>query len=43
MNARNDLPAGAAASKFAIGNHPHHPRLRHVTVDPAALEAFFSE
>lgn len=42
MNARNDLLTDAAARKFAIGNHPRHPRLRHVTVDPAALDSFFS-
>lgn len=42
MNARSDLPTDAAARKFAIGSHPHHPRLRHVTVDSAALDAFFS-
>lgn len=42
MNARHDLPVDAAAGNFIVGNHPHHPRLRHVTVDPAALDAFLS-
>ena len=42
MNARNPLPANATATKFAVGNHPHHSRLRHVTIDPNALDAFFS-
>jgi protein CsiD len=42
MNARNDLLTDAAARKFSIGNHPHHPRLRHVTVNPETLDAFFS-
>ncbi|MBB5511030.1 glutarate dioxygenase GlaH [Paraburkholderia atlantica] len=43
MNARNDLLSDVAVQQFSIGDHPHHPRLRHVTVDPEALNAFFSE
>jgi glutarate dioxygenase len=42
MNARNHLTANAAARTFAIAGHPHHQRLRHVTVDPEALDTFFS-
>ncbi|ANB72138.1 protein CsiD [Paraburkholderia phytofirmans OLGA172] len=45
MNARTDLPVAASIdsqAKFSIGNHPHHARLRHVTVRREALESFFS-
>jgi protein CsiD len=40
MNARNDLPTDAAAWNFVIADHPHHPRLREVTIDPTALNTF---
>jgi protein CsiD len=42
MNAHNPHPTDAAARTFSIAAHPHHPRLRHVTVDPEALNTFFS-
>jgi glutarate dioxygenase len=42
MNAHDPFLAQAAARSFSIAAHPHHPRLRHVTVEPAALDAFLS-
>lgn len=42
MNARNSLLDHATAPTFAVATHPHHERLRHVTVAPEALGAFFS-
>jgi glutarate dioxygenase len=42
MNTRDPLPVNAAARPFTIALHPHHPRLRHVTVDLGVLDKFLS-
>jgi glutarate dioxygenase len=43
MQALDDLVLDVATPTFAIQPHPHHPRLRHVTVPANALATFFSE
>lgn len=45
MNTRTDLPRAALVDsqpKFSIDRHPHHERLRHITIEREALKAFFS-
>ncbi|MCX4177330.1 MULTISPECIES: glutarate dioxygenase GlaH [Paraburkholderia] len=45
MSAVTALPMTAAVDsqlKFSIERHPHHERLRHITVQPDALQKFFS-
>jgi CsiD. len=45
MSSVTALPMAAAVDsqlKFSIERHPHHERLRHITVQPDALQKFFS-
>jgi protein CsiD len=45
MSSVNVLPMAApveSQAQFSIERHPHHERLRHITVQPDALQKFFS-